>query len=151
MWQYALPDDEIRVEQELRKDGVPTNELVAHWDATISSGTQVSESSEDPDDPASTSFPYRRGGLTLAGGAELAGEDATALVLKGTSGYVSRTGPVIDETGSFTVSARVRLNRTLLASKQDGYRGLVAAQATPVGKESSWALWVEKVSDGVYL
>lgn len=150
VWQYALPDDEIHVEQELRKDGVPTNELVAHWDATISSGTQVSESPEDPDDPASTSFPYRRGGLTLAGGAGLSGEDAIALVLNGTSGYASRTGPVVDETGSFTVSARVRLNRTLLDSKQDGYRGLVAAQATPVGKESSWALWVEKIADGVF-
>ncbi|MFD9121911.1 LamG domain-containing protein [Streptomyces bottropensis] len=151
VWQYALPDDEIRVEHELRNEGVPTNELVAHWDATISSGAQVSESPEDPDDPASTSFPYRRGGLTLAGGAALSGEDATALVLNGTSGYASRTGPVVDETGSFTVSARVRLNRTLLESKPDGYRGLIAAQATPVGKESSWAVWVEKVAGGVYL
>ena len=109
------------------------------------------ESPEDPDDPASTSFPYRRGGLTLSGsGAALAGEDATALVLNGTTGYASATGPVVDETGSFTVSARVRLNKALLAAKPVGYRGLVAGQATPVGKESSWALWVEKPADGVY-
>jgi hypothetical protein len=150
VWQYALSAEELRVEHELRQDEVPANELVAHWDATISSGKQVSESPEDPDDPASTSFPYRRGGLTLSGNAELTGEDATALVLDGTSGYASTTGPVIDETGSFTVSARVRLNKALLESKPEGYRGMVAGQATPVGKESSWALWVEKMPDGGY-
>lgn len=150
VWQEAQQPEQIREEHQLKMDDVPTDELVAHWDATISSGTKVSESSEDPDNPASTSFPYQRGGLTLAGGAELTGQDATALVLDGTSGYASRTGPVIDETGSFTVSARVRLNKALLDSKPDGYRGVVAAQATPAGKESSWALWVEKAADGAY-
>ncbi|WP_307531197.1 LamG domain-containing protein [Streptomyces umbrinus] len=151
VWQDARTADQIREESRLDRDGTPTNELVAHWDATISSGSQVGESPEDPDDPASTSFPYRRGGLTLSGsGAALAGEDATALVLNGTTGYASATGPVVDETGSFTVSARVRLNKALLAAKPVGYRGLVAGQATPVGKESSWALWVEKPEDGVY-
>ncbi|MET8026529.1 LamG domain-containing protein [Streptomyces avermitilis] len=151
LWQDARQPEQIREEHRLEKDGVATNELVAHWDATISSGTQVSESPEDPDNPASTSFPYRRGGLTLsAAGANLTGDESTALVLNGTSGYASTTGPVVDETGSFTVSARVRLNKTLLASKPVGYRGLVAGQATPAGKESSWALWVEKVADGVY-
>ncbi|WP_189843722.1 LamG domain-containing protein [Streptomyces umbrinus] len=151
VWQDARTAEQIREESRLDRDGTPTNELVAHWDATISSGSQVGESPEDPDDPASTSFPYRRGGLTLSGsGAALAGEDATALVLNGTTGYASATGPVVDETGSFTVSARVRLNKALLAAKPVGYRGLVAGQATPVGKESSWALWVEKPEDGVY-
>ncbi|MHB9856590.1 LamG domain-containing protein [Streptomyces krungchingensis] len=151
VWQDARTADQVRTEDRLETDGVAGNELVAHWDATISSGTQVKESPEDPDNPASTSFPYSRGGLTLSStGAALSGDDATALVLDGTAGYAATTGPVVDETGSFTVSARVRLNKTLLASKPAGYRGLVAAQATPVGKESSWALWVEKVADGVY-
>ncbi|WP_234336030.1 LamG-like jellyroll fold domain-containing protein [Streptomyces sp. NRRL S-920] len=151
-WQDVLTPARIREEGRLENAGLPTNELVAHWDATISSGNQVSESPEDPDDPASTSFPYRRGGLDLSGsGAALKGEDATSLVLNGTSGYASGSGPVVDETGSFTVSARVRLNKTLLAAKPVGYRGLVAGQATPAGKESSWALWVEKAAADVYL
>ncbi|MEV2197558.1 LamG-like jellyroll fold domain-containing protein [Streptomyces phaeochromogenes] len=151
VWQDAHQPDQIRDEHRLTKDGLPTNELVAHWDATISSGTQVAESPEDPDDPASTSFAYKRGALTLSpSGAGLTGDDTTALVLNGTSGYASGARPVVDETGSFTVSARVRLNKALLASKPVGYRGLVAGQATPVGKESSWALWVEKVADGLY-
>lgn len=151
VWQDTRTPEQIREEDRLDKDGVPANELVAHWDATISQGSQVIESPEDPDDPASTTFPYRRGPMTLSGsGAALTGEDATALVLNGSSGYASATGPVVDETGSFTVSARVRLNKALLAAKPVGYRGLVAAQATPVGKESSWALWVEKPAENVY-
>ncbi|WRZ96322.1 LamG domain-containing protein [Streptomyces sp. NBC_01007] len=152
VWQDAREAEQVREEYRLKQDGVPANELVAHWDATIStrSGSQVVESPEDPDNPASTSFPYQRGGLTLHPGAALSGEDATALVMNGTSGYASATGPVIDETGSFTVSARIRLNKALLESKPDGYRGLVAAQATPAGKESSWALWIEKIESGVY-
>ncbi|MCX5557431.1 LamG-like jellyroll fold domain-containing protein [Streptomyces sp. NBC_00038] len=151
VWQYALEPGQAREENRLQQDGVPANELVAHWDATISSGVKVAESPEDPDNPASTSFPYSRGGLTLSGsGAKLSGVDATALVMDGAAGYASATGSVVDETGSFTVSARVRLNKALLTSKPVGYRGLVAAQATPVGKESSWAVWVEKVADGIY-
>ncbi|PIM66561.1 serine/threonine protein kinase [Streptomyces sp. JV178] len=150
VWQQAHQPEQLREEHQLKMDEVPTNELVAHWDATISSGTQVAESPEDPDDPASTSFPYRRGGLKLAGTARLTGEDATALVLDGTSGYASTTGPVIDETGSFTVSARVRLDKASLDAKPVGYRGLVFGQATGAGKESSWALWVEKIEGGAY-
>ncbi|MER5386099.1 LamG-like jellyroll fold domain-containing protein [Streptomyces sp. NPDC002688] len=152
VWQDAREPEQVRQEFRLEQDGVPATELVAHWDATISprSGSLVVESPEDPDNPASTSFPYQRGGLTLHSGAALAGEDATALVMNGTSGYAAATGPVIDETGSFTVSARVRLNKALLESKPDGYRGLVTAQATPVGKESSWALWIEKIESGLY-
>ncbi|MFJ2397402.1 LamG-like jellyroll fold domain-containing protein [Streptomyces sp. NPDC087843] len=152
VWQDAREPDQIRQESRLEQDSAPATELVAHWDATISprSGTQVIESPEDPDNAASTSFPYNRGGLAVHTGASLGGEDATALVMNGTSGYASASGPVVDETGSFTVSARVRLNRALLESKPDGYRGLVAAQATPAGRESSWALWVEKIESGVY-
>lgn len=150
-WQRALTADEVREENRLKRDGVPTNELVAHWDATTSSGSQVQESPEDPDDPASTSFPYKRGAMTLsASGAALSGDDATSLVLNGTSGFASATGPVVDETGSFTVSTRVRLNKVLLDAKPAGYKALIAAQADPGGKESSWALWVEKLAPDVY-
>ncbi|WP_241845677.1 LamG-like jellyroll fold domain-containing protein [Streptomyces silvensis] len=151
VWQDALEPPQIREEHRLERKGAPSNELVSHWDATISSGDRVSESPEDPDDPNSTGFPYRRGPLDLSGsGARLTGEDATSLVLDGKNGYASAAGPVVDETGSFTVSARVRLTKSEFAGKTVGYRGLVAGQATPVGKESSWALWVEKVADDTY-
>ncbi|MEU2564326.1 LamG domain-containing protein [Streptomyces longispororuber] len=150
-WQRPLGPQEIREENRLERKGAPANELVGHWDATISDGGQVIESPEDPNDPSSGSFPYRRGPLDLSGsGARLTGDDATSLVLDGKSGYASVGGPVVDETGSFTVSARVRLTKAEFAGKDVGYRALVAGQATPVGKESSWALWVEKVSADAY-
>ncbi|MFE7276663.1 LamG domain-containing protein [Streptomyces sp. NPDC057623] len=150
VWQDARSPEQVRFEDRLETASLPANELVAHWDATISSGTRVAESPEDPDNPTSTTFPYGRGGLALSGsGARLTGDDATSLVLDGTAGYASVDGPVVDETGSFTVSARVRLNKALLDTKPVGYRGMVAAQATAAGKESSWALWVEKAADGV--
>ncbi|WP_420031354.1 LamG-like jellyroll fold domain-containing protein [Streptomyces sp. cg28] len=150
-WQQVLPDKAIRLEGKLEKDGVPANELVAHWDPTISSGTQVAESPEDPDDPASTSFPYHRGSLALsATGASLSGEDATSLVLNGSTGSASVAGPVVDETNSFTVSTRVRLNKTALAAKPVGDKFIIAAQANPGGKSSSWALWVSKLAADTY-
>ncbi|MFJ8827688.1 LamG-like jellyroll fold domain-containing protein [Streptomyces sp. NPDC102467] len=151
IWQQPLSDGQIRLEGKLEKDGTPANELVAHWDATISTGTKVLESPEDPDDPNSTAFPYYRGPLTLSGtGATLSGEDATSLVLNGSSGYASVAGPMVDETGSFTVSTRVRLNKALLDARPVGDKSIIAAQADPAGKESSWALWVEKLGASDY-
>lgn len=76
-------------------------------------------------------------------------EENNALVLDGSAGYASATGPVVDETGSFTVSARVQLDSAKLASKPVGYEALVAGQQASAG-ESSWALWAVKPADGVY-
>ncbi|MGW0771933.1 LamG-like jellyroll fold domain-containing protein [Streptomyces sp. NPDC002676] len=152
VWQEAQKAGVVRAEDRLEQDSVPANELVAHWDPTISSGTQVQESPENPDSPSSGSFLYQRGPLQLsADGASLSGEDATSLVLNGTTGYASVTGPVVDETGSFTVSARVRLSKAQMDARSVGYRSTIVAQATPAGKESSWALWVEKISATDYV
>ncbi|MFH8573761.1 LamG domain-containing protein [Streptomyces sp. NPDC017993] len=154
VWQRPLNADEIHQEAALEQDGVPANELVSHWDATIAQGTSVMESPEDPDDPSSTSFPYHRGPLKLSTtGASLQDEDGQdqSLVLNGSTGYATAAGPVVDETGSFTVSARVRLDSASLAQQPIGYRAAVASQATPAGKESSWALWVEKPAADTYL
>ncbi|MGI5473315.1 LamG-like jellyroll fold domain-containing protein [Streptomyces sp. CA-132043] len=151
VWQRALTGDELLQEAALAPEGAPANELVAHWDATTSQGTSVTESPEDPDDPNSTSFPYSRGPLKLsATGAVLSGAD-DGLVLDGTAGQATATGPVIDETGSFTAAARVRLNSATLKAKPVGYRALLFGQATPAGKEPSWALWLEKPAADTYL
>ncbi|MDG4857584.1 LamG domain-containing protein, partial [Streptomyces sp. T-3] len=150
VWQRPLTGDEVRLEAAAQRDGVPTNELVAHWDASLSKGSEVVEALADPQDPGSGDFPYHRGTLKLsASGAVLDGAD-NALVLDGSAGYATGSGPVVDETGSFTVSATVKVNKTVLEAKPVGYRGIVAAQATPGGKESSWALWVEKTAAGQY-
>ncbi|MFF1407852.1 LamG domain-containing protein [Streptomyces sp. NPDC058294] len=137
VWQYALSPEQIAQEAQLTQDGVAADELVAYWDAASSTGTQVKELS-----------PYPAPALALSStGAELDADDNT-LVLDGTSGYASASGPVTDETGSFTVSAHVRLDADKLAAKPVGYQAQVAGQAT--GGESSWALWVTKPAADTY-
>ncbi|GAA3105378.1 hypothetical protein GCM10017687_16310 [Streptomyces echinatus] len=138
VWQRVLTPDEIAQQAQLLENGVPANELVAAWDAGASTGTQVKEISS-----------YGVASMTLSGsGATLDGEN-NALVLDGTAGYASMTGPVVDESGSFTVSARARLDSAGLADKPVGYQAQVAAQQASAG-ESSWALWVTKPAADVY-
>ncbi|MEU3529163.1 LamG-like jellyroll fold domain-containing protein [Streptomyces sp. NPDC038707] len=136
-WQYALSPEQIAQEAQLTQDGVPASELVAYWDATSSTGTQVRELS-----------PYPVPALPLSSNGAVLDADNNELVLDGTSGYASVAGPVTDETSSFTVSARVRLDGDKLAAKPVGYRAQVAGQAA--GGESSWALWVVKSEAGTY-
>jgi hypothetical protein len=53
---------------------------------------------------------------------------------------------LLDETGSFTVSAQVRLNPDLLNAKPVGYQAQIAGQR--LGGESSWALWAVRAEAG---
>ncbi|WP_247748852.1 LamG domain-containing protein [Streptomyces sp. 4R-3d] len=137
VWQRALTSEEVLQEVRLLQDDLPTNELVAQWDATTATGTTIDELS-----------PYPHPSIQLsATGAVLDGDD-NALTLDGTSGYASAQGPVVDESGSFTVSARVQLNGEKLAAKPVGYKAQVAGQRS--GGQSSWALWVIKPAVDTY-
>ncbi|MEU0273904.1 LamG-like jellyroll fold domain-containing protein [Streptomyces sp. NPDC006307] len=138
VWQRALGERELRQEAGLSGEDTPTVELVADWNAGAFTGTEIKDTSG-----------YGRPSLKLSATGARAGEEA--LLLDGTSGHVSATGPVVDEKGSFTVTARARLDKAVFAGKPVGYRAMVFAQPTTVGSESSWALWAEKVADGVYL
>ncbi|MFE3657181.1 LamG domain-containing protein [Streptomyces sp. NPDC059165] len=137
VWQRAQSRQLIADEAQLTEDSEPATTLVASWDATAApaTGTTVTDTSL-----------YKRSDLTLSDGATLAGEQG--IVLNGTTAYAAATGPVVDETGSFTVSAKVSLNQLNLDAKPVGYTAQVAGQ--PIGGESSWALWVVKPADGVY-
>ncbi|MFG2677364.1 LamG domain-containing protein [Streptomyces sp. NPDC048445] len=137
VWQHPLTVDEIAEEAKATVDGIPSNELVAQWDAAQATAAEIPESSY-----------YPVAGMKLAGGA-VANEDHSAITFNGTSGYASMKGPVIDESGSFTVSASVKLDKDALASKPVGYTAQVAGQST--GKESSWALKVTKMDEGAFL
>ncbi|MEU6593684.1 LamG-like jellyroll fold domain-containing protein [Streptomyces sp. NPDC046881] len=137
VWQYALSPEQIAQEAKLTENDTAASELVAYWDAASSTGTQVKELS-----------PYPAPALTLSSTGAVLDEDNNALLLDGTSGYASATGPVTDETGSFTVSAHVRLDADKLAAKPVGYQAQVAGQA--IGAESSWALWVVKPAADTY-
>ncbi|UXY33284.1 LamG domain-containing protein [Streptomyces albidocamelliae] len=136
-WQRALQPEEVAEEARLNQAGVPANELVAQWDASSAKGTEV---------PESTAYPLPAMKLSTSGAT--LNEDDNALFLNGTAGYAASTGPVVDETGSFTVSASVRLDAETLKTKPAGYQAQVAGQR--MGPESSWALWVVKRTADVY-
>ncbi|MFI1400000.1 LamG domain-containing protein [Streptomyces sp. NPDC020681] len=134
VWQRALLPNQIRDESEQKEGGVPATELVADWNAELATGNEIQEQTE-----------YERSGLKLSvEGAQLSASAAegTTLLLDGEKGYASTTGPVVDETGSFSVSARVRVDRAKWEAKPIGYRGMVAGQKN--AGESSWALWLTK-------
>lgn len=137
VWQRALAPEQVAEEAQALQDGVPANELVARWDATSAKGTEVAEG---------TSYPVPSMKLSATGA--VLDEADNALVLDGSAGYAAATGPVVDEGGSFTASALVKVDSAKLAGKPVGYQGQVAGQR--VGGESSWALWVVKPADGVY-
>jgi hypothetical protein len=101
--------------------------LVADWSADQGSGTSV------PD----TISGYGRS-LTLSGGASLDGE---SIVLNGTDAAATTPGPVVDDTGSFTVTTLASLDGDKLATKPIGYTAQVLGQRTTDG--SAWGLWYE--------
>ncbi|WP_432020471.1 LamG domain-containing protein [Streptomyces sp. 1222.5] len=137
VWQRALQPEEVAEEARVNQAGVPANELVAQWDATTAKGTEI---------PEGTAYPLPAMKLSTSGAT--LNEDDNALFLNGAAGYAASTGPVVDETGSFTVSASVRLDAEALKAKPVGYQGQVASQR--MGAESSWALWVVKPAVDVY-
>ncbi|MEU8892511.1 LamG domain-containing protein [Streptomyces sp. NPDC048442] len=140
VWQRPLNADEVREESALRENSSPRNALVAQWDTAYTAGGAVPERT-----------PYATGALKLSPTGATAHPAARDVTLDGVGGHLSVRGPAVDETGSFTVTAKVRLDGAQLAAKPVGYRGIVFSQAAPGGKESSWALWVDKVDEGLYV
>ncbi|MGW8781595.1 LamG domain-containing protein [Streptomyces sp. NPDC055796] len=64
-----------------------------------------------------------------------------ALSFDGTQAAVA-AGPIVDDTGSFTVTANAKLANARLIDKPIGYKAQVIGQRTATG--SSWGLWFEK-------
>ncbi|HET6354888.1 LamG domain-containing protein [Streptomyces sp.] len=129
VWQRALEPEEVAREARTLSgtSGLPDVELVGSWNAEGASGTVV----------ADTTSGYGRT-MSLAGGATLDGE---SIVLNGSDGAATTAGPVVDDSGSFTVTTTVQLDKATLLTKQAGYVGQVVGQRTADG--SSWGLWFE--------
>ncbi|MFF6999999.1 LamG-like jellyroll fold domain-containing protein [Streptomyces sp. NPDC008313] len=140
LWQRALTADEVRQAARLESDLTQAAELVAYWDTASATDGKVAEYT-----------PYPVDSMDISSTGAVADPDDNELRLDGASGYMSATGPTVDETGSFTVTADVKLDGAKFAAMPVGGRAQVFGQSTPDGKESSWALWVEKVSDDGYL
>ncbi|MFI9002923.1 LamG-like jellyroll fold domain-containing protein [Streptomyces sp. NPDC053541] len=129
VWQRAVTDEEIAKEADAKiSEGFAAAELVADWDASRGSGTTV----------ADTTSGYGKT-LTLSG-ATLSGD---AIELNGTTGSATAPGPLVDGTGSFTVTTLVELDSAKLAANAGPYPyyGQVLGQRTADG--SSWGIWFE--------
>ena len=127
-WQRRLSDTEIADEARLStSNAFAGTELVADWSAELGSGTTV----------ADTISGYGKS-LTLSGGASL--EDGE-IVLDGVDDAATVGGPIVDDTGSFTVTTLVSLDGAKLAAQPVGYIGQVLGQRTADG--SAWGLWFE--------
>jgi hypothetical protein len=126
-WQRTLPADEALQDAQLEDPATGSADVanVAAWDATGASGTTLTDSTTG----------YGRV-LTAEGGARF---ENGALVLDGTGGAADISGPVVDDSGSFTVSALVQPDMSVIAGKPDGWTGQVVGERTADG--SDWGIW----------
>lgn len=85
------------------------------------------------------SAPGYDGTLSLSSGASLVDDE---LVLDGTSGAGTTPGPVVDDSGSFTVTTQAVVDAARMVTKPDKYKAQILGQRTATG--SSWSLWFEK-------
>ncbi|MGW2556915.1 LamG domain-containing protein [Streptomyces sp. NPDC001635] len=136
-WQEALPADDVAKEARAYENTTPTVELMADWNTENSTANTISESSD-----------YPIGAMAVTSPAHL-DEESSTLVVDGNGGYASTTGPAIDETGSFTVSAQAQFDPGVLNTKPDGYQAQIAGQAGNGGV--SWALAVKKNKQDVFV
>lgn len=128
MWQRALSGEEIAEESKLlTSGGFAGVELVADWSPDHPSVTPGHDTAAD----------YGRD-LTLSGGASV---DGAEIVLDGEDDAATTPGPLVDDTGSFTVTTLVTLDEAKLAAESSGYVGQVLGQRTASG--SAWGLWYE--------
>ncbi len=151
VWSRALADTEIAhdawLEDEDLSDGTsgdPVPALVAKWDATDvtnATGSTVKDTSG-----------YGRD-MTLSGAAltqittgdPAAGEDVTTtqtMTLNGASAYAGATGPIVDDSGSFTATAWVTLDPAKLADTSKAYAVQVLGQSGTT--QPSWGIWYEQ-------
>lgn len=128
VWQRALTAREVADQARLTtSDGFAGAELVADWNPAGASGSALVDAVSG----------YGKD-LSLSGGALLDGE---SIVLDGTSGAATAAGPLVDDTGSFTVTTLASLDGDKLVAKDIGYTGQVLGQRTADG--SAWGLWFE--------
>ncbi|MEU9376128.1 LamG domain-containing protein [Streptomyces sp. NPDC048255] len=127
VWQRKLEDKEVADEARLLTSaGFAGAELVAEWSAGNDGATV-----------ADTSSGYGRP-LTLNGGAV---QESGEIVLDGTDDVATAAAPPLDDTGSFTATTAVRLDKAKLLTKDVGYTGQVLGQRTAAG--SSWGFWYQ--------
>ncbi len=151
VWSRALADTEVAheawLEDEDLSDGTagdPVPALVAKWDATDmanATGTTVKDTSG-----FSRNLTLNGAVLTqVSTGDPDIGEEVTTtqtMTLNGTSAYAGATGPLVDDSGSFTATAWVTLDPNKFADTSKSYTVQVFGQSG--ASQSSWGVWYEQ-------
>ncbi|MFF1834222.1 LamG domain-containing protein [Streptomyces sp. NPDC058231] len=151
VWSRTLADTEVAhdawLEDEDLGDGTagdPVPALVAKWDATDvanATGTTVKDTSG-----FNRNLALNGAALTqFTTGDPDIGEEVTTtqkMTLNGTSAYATATGPVVDDSGSFTATAWVTLDPAKLADTSKSYAVQVFGQSG--ASQSSWGVWYEQ-------
>ncbi|MEU9342090.1 LamG domain-containing protein [Streptomyces sp. NPDC048278] len=151
VWSRALADTEVAheawLEDEDLSDGTagdPVPALVAKWDATDlanATGTTVKDTSG-----FGRNLTLNGAALTqITTGDPDIGEEVTTtqtMTLNGTSAYAGATGPVVDDSGSFTATAWVTLDPAKLTDTSKSYAVQVFGQSGT--SQSSWGVWYEQ-------
>ena len=151
VWSRALADTEVAheawLEDEDLSDGTagdPVPALVAKWDASDmanATGTTVKDTSG-----FGRNLTLNGAALTqITTGDPDLGEEVTTrqtMTLNGASGYATATGPVVDDSGSFTATAWVTLDPAKLADTSKSYAVQVFGQSGT--SQSSWGVWYEQ-------
>ncbi|WP_242439063.1 LamG domain-containing protein [Streptomyces sp. CB00455] len=127
-WQDEKSAEEIKQDSSLidPATGKPHVDLAGSWNLTTAGPAYADTSGNGRALTATTGTPVTGG----------------ALVLNGSTQAATVAGPVVDDTGSFTVTAEAKLDNTALLAKPNGYKAQVIGQRTATG--SSWSLWFEK-------
>jgi hypothetical protein len=136
VWQRTVPAEEAQILATTDfETGQPFYSLAASWSTLQMSGQSLADQSA-----------FGGNALTPEGGA-LFDEPNRLVNLDGVDDALVTTGPVVDETASFTVQMNFAINSDALASKPVGYRARLAGQrGTVANGYSSWAVWFEKLS-----
>ncbi|MGW3130670.1 LamG domain-containing protein [Streptomyces sp. NPDC001123] len=148
VWSRALADSEVVQDAALVDEdaadgtaGNPVAALLGSWDATSAIASPLADAS-------GYGHTMTLNGATLAtdpdnpGDPDLGLPSRQVMALNGTSNYASVTGPLTDDTGSFTATAWVRLDSHKLADTSKSYQVQVLGQSGTT--QSSWGVWYEQ-------
>ncbi|MFB6519606.1 LamG-like jellyroll fold domain-containing protein [Streptomyces sp. NPDC056401] len=147
-WSRELMPSEIAQEASLEDEdasdgtvGDPIAARTGDWNATTASGTTIA-------DKSGYGHTMTLRGATLgidpdtAGNADLGLPTRQVMALNGTSSYANAGGPLVDETGSFTATAWVRLDAEKLKDTTKSYQ--VRAMGQNGTTNGSWYVTYEQ-------
>ncbi|WAX81710.1 PKD domain-containing protein [Streptomyces sp. KMM 9044] len=126
VWQHALGPEELQDEAKLlTSQSYAGVELMADFTPTSTSSTSITDATSGYDKT-----------LNLSGGAHI---EQDTIVFDGVDDAATASGPLVDDSASFTASALVQLDKDAIASKPIGYTGQVFGQRAQDG--SAWGMW----------